>query len=145
MNKYAFAALKDKRAELTGQIKSIERQVKTLKRELAHLDATMRLFDPTFDPRTVKPRKASRVHLFKQGELGRLIIDTLRKADGEALSTAAIAKEVADAIGQPSARTVIARRVRANLAYLQHRQGAVTKVGSRERATWRLARLPLTG
>src|SRR5918994_2165496 len=109
MNKYAFAALREKRAELTGQIKTLERQIKAHKAELVHLDATMRLFDPTFDPRTVKPGKAARIHLFKQGELGRLILDALRRANGP-LSTAAVASAVAEAIGQPEARAVIARR-----------------------------------
>jgi len=138
MNHYAFAALKTKRAELTGQITSLERQVKALKAQVAHLDATMRLFDPAFDPRSVKPAKAPRLHLFKQGELGRLILDTLRKTNGEPLSTAAIAEAVAEAIGQPGARAAIGRRVRANLAYLERSQRVVEKIGSRKGSTWRL-------
>jgi len=138
-NKYAFAALKSKRAELTGELKALDKQAKAIKKELAHLDATIRLFDPSFDPRTVKPAKAARIHLFKQGELGRLILDALRRADGEPLSTAAIADAVADAIGQPEARAIIARRVRANLAYMERRQGIVDKSGTREGARWSLS------
>jgi len=120
-NKYAFKALRDKRAELSAQLKSLGKQVKAVKAEVAHLDATLRLFDPNFDPRSIKPAKAARLHLFKQGELGRLILDALRRADGKPLPTSAIADSVADAIGQPEARAIIARRVRANLAYFGSR------------------------
>jgi hypothetical protein len=138
-NKYAFAALKSKRAELAAQLKALGKQTKAVKAEMAHLDATLRLFDPSFDPRSIKPAKAARLHLFKQGELGRLILDALRRANGEPLPMPAIADSVADAIGQPEARAIIARRVRANLAYLERRQRAVVKIGERSGATWRLA------
>jgi len=137
-NKYAFAALKSKRAELSAQLKSLGKQIKAVKAEVAHLDATLRLFDPNFDPRSIKPAKTARLHLFKQGELGRLILDALRRADGEPLSTSAIADSVATAIGQPDARPIIARRVRANLAYMERRKRGVEKIGERDAARWHL-------
>jgi 20S proteasome alpha/beta subunit len=49
--------------------------------ELRHLDATIKLFDPDYDLRTIKgKRHYKKSHLFKQGECYRLVLDALRKA-----------------------------------------------------------------
>jgi hypothetical protein len=39
-------ALREKRAELFGTMRQIEQQLAQYRSNLAHLDATMRLFDP---------------------------------------------------------------------------------------------------
>jgi hypothetical protein len=41
----AVNALRNKRAEITGQIAMFEREVARLRAELVHVDATLRLFD----------------------------------------------------------------------------------------------------
>ena len=45
-NKYALAALRERRAEMSGEITSIERRLRDLRASLVHVDATLRLFDP---------------------------------------------------------------------------------------------------
>src|SRR5436305_3226665 len=110
-NKYAFAALRGKRAEIAGRIAALKRQIARHKVELAKLDGVIRLFDPAYQVGDIPARRAKqRSNLFKQGELGRLILDCLRKA-GERLPTAAIVAYVADAIGQPEAKAVLAKTV----------------------------------
>ena len=58
--------------------------------ELAKLDGVIRLFDPAYQVGDIPAKQAKqRSNLFTHGELGRLILDALRKA-GEPLPTAAI-------------------------------------------------------
>jgi hypothetical protein len=86
-NKYALAALKNKRATLAGEIAELKKQLAWRVSQLDHVDACLTIFEPGFDVNALgikRPRK--RVKLFRQGELGRLIIDALRRA-GKPLST----------------------------------------------------------
>src|SRR5437667_11764862 len=102
-NKYAFAALRDKRAEIAGRIAALKKQIARHKIELAKLDGVIRLFDPAYKVGDIPAKRAKqRSNLFTHGELGRLILDALRKA-GEPLPTGAIVAYVADAIGQGEA------------------------------------------
>jgi hypothetical protein len=46
-NSYAISALSDKRAEIAGKILDLERQLRVHRSELVHLDAALRLLDPS--------------------------------------------------------------------------------------------------
>ena len=82
-----------------------------------------------------RPRK--RTKLFSQGELGRMILGTLREAD-QALSTAQIVTAILKEGGHGNAaRPTMAPRVRGNLAY-QERRGMVVKTGSGKGVRWTL-------
>ena len=77
-NRYALAALKDRRATLAGEIVDLKKQLAWRVSQLDHVDACLTIFEPGFDIKAIgikRPRK--RVKLFRQGELGRLIIDAL--------------------------------------------------------------------
>ena len=78
-NKYALAALKDKRATIAGEIKHMERQLRHKREQLVHIDETLRIFDPEIDPAKL-PKKKRYINLFKQGELSRMVRDIFRKA-----------------------------------------------------------------
>jgi len=49
-NKYALAAIRERRAELSG-ITSLESRLRHLRCSLVHVDATLRLFAPDADRR----------------------------------------------------------------------------------------------
>ncbi len=135
-NKYAFAALRDKRAEIAGRVAALHKEIGRLQRDLAKVDGVIRLFDPSYRVGSIPAKGArQRLNLFKQGELGRLILDCLRKAPPPP-PTAAIVAYVADAIGQPDARKVVAKTVATNLAYMARRHKTVAKVGERAAARW---------
>src|SRR6202045_4048755 len=78
---HVIGALRNKRAELAGTLRQLEQQVARERTNLAHLDATMRLFDPNIRPKDIHPRQR-RTHnaWFRQGECLRLIYDELREA-----------------------------------------------------------------
>src|SRR5438876_1895075 len=137
-NKYAFAALRDKRAEIAGKIAALKKQIARHKTELTKLDGVIALFDPAYKVGDIPAKRAKqRSNLFTHGELGRLVLDALRKA-GEPLPTAAIIAYVADAIGQPDAAKRLAKTVATNLRYMAARHRTVTKTGEREAARWSL-------
>lgn len=88
MNTFAIPALKEKRAQIAGRVISLKKQIARHNKELASLDATIALFDPSCRVGSIKPRNArKRSKLFKLGELGRLIMDALRRAEGRPLAT----------------------------------------------------------
>ena len=140
MNSFAIPALKEKRASIAGRVISLKKQITRHQKELASLDATIALFDPSYKVGSIKPKNArKRAKLFKMGELGRLIMDALRRAEGAPLSTAEVVAAVTAAIGEKAdKKAVVAHSVRSNLAYLA-RSGKVRKVGDRASTVWQLA------
>ena len=78
---HVIGALRNKRAELAGILRQLEQQLAGHRANLAHLDATMRLFDPNVSTKDIRPRQVrSRNIWFRQGECPRLIYDELREA-----------------------------------------------------------------
>ena len=138
-NKYALAALKDKRATLAGEIAQLKNKLAWAESQLKHVDATIGLFEPSLDPDSIpNKRPAKRIKLFRQGELGRLILDALRTADGP-LRTQDVVSAIMLAQGHDeAARTALAPRVRGNLQYLQTKAGTVAKIGGGTDARWTL-------
>src|SRR5262245_46438258 len=135
-NKYAIHALKDRRATLAGEIAHFKQGIRDREDALAHLDATLRILDPEYRADTIAPKRLRRVKLFGGGELNRLIIDALRKANGAPLSTPEIADAIIAAKGYgEDAKPALIRRVRANLSYLR-RGSRVEKTGNRMTARW---------
>lgn len=138
-NRYAISALKNKRATLAAEIVQLERQVRHRKAALQNVGACLRLLDPTLPVEAIPNKRiVKHVNLFRQGELGRLIIGVLREAEGAALSTPDIAALVMQKNGiDAEARNVMRVRVRSGLGYLQ-RRGKVAKFGDRAAAKWKL-------
>ena len=137
-NRYALAALKDKRATLAGEIVRLENQIKYRKQSLVHVDAALQLLDPAVVPDAIRNKKPyRRVKLFRQGELGRLILAALRNSKSD-MPTADIVTAILKAGGHGEvARLALAPRIRGNLAYLE-RRGMVRKIGDSYDARWRL-------
>src|SRR5438105_5290097 len=104
-NKYALAALKERRARIAGEIFALKKQISAKLGQMAHLDATMVLFDPDAHPSAIRPKRVTayqRVPLFSHGELGRVILDVLREAKGEPLSGQEIAARAIVRLNQPA-------------------------------------------
>ncbi len=138
-NGYALSALKNKRATLASEIVQLERQLRHRRESLVHVDACLRLLDPATEPESLPlKRMPKHIKLFRQGELGRLILDVLRNADTP-VSTQEITGAILEAGGHgPSARPSVMPRVRGNLAYL-HGRRRVIKTGNGPTTRWTLA------
>lgn len=138
-DRYALSALRNRRASIASDIVSLERQLRHCRESLVHVDATLRLLDDSIDLDAIPTKRPIKnITLFRQGELGRLILGCLREADGP-LATAEIVSAILAAGGHgESARRAVGGRVRGNLAYLE-RRGKVRKTGNGRTARWSLA------
>jgi hypothetical protein len=124
-----WPTLKSKRATIAAEIVQSERQLRHRKESLVHVDATLRLLDPSISLDSIPNKRLlpKRVMPFRQGELGRLILGALRQVEETPLSTREIASAILAAGGHgESARPTVAPRVRGNLCYLE-RRGKVIK------------------
>jgi hypothetical protein len=141
-NKYALAALKHKRASLSGEIVSLENTLAWKRSQLEKLDATLDLFGES-EPHTIKPVKPyKRVPLFKQGELARLVRDALRRA-GKPLTLSQVVANVTAELGHgEEAIPAMRHRVRASLQYLSRTKHSVAKHGSGSRVMWSVLEQP---
>jgi hypothetical protein len=61
---HVVGALRDKRAELAGMLRQLEQQLVQQRANLAHLDATMRLFDPDIRPKDSRRNNCSKSSIF---------------------------------------------------------------------------------
>lgn len=128
-NQYAVAALKQKRAELAGEIAAHENAAKWKRHQLEQLDATLAIFTDT-DPNTIKPIKPyKRVPLFKQGELAQLVRDALRRGRKPMRLSEVVESITAELGYRAEAVPAMRHRVRASLWYLMNTKRTVQKHG----------------
>jgi hypothetical protein len=128
-----IGALRNKRAELAGTLRQLEQQLGQHRANLAHLDATMQLFDPHIRPNEIRPRQQRvRNAWFRPGECLRLIYDELRGAT-QPVTTRQLAENI--------------MRVKAIPADDDHRRERVQKtiLGSLNRAKQTIARVETAG
>lgn len=79
-NDHVLSGLISKRAELAGQIETMQREMRELVATIGHIDAAIRVFDPEADLSDIKPKLPPRFQAFK-GEVTRLVLNALRKSD----------------------------------------------------------------
>jgi hypothetical protein len=100
---HVICALRDKRSELAGMMNRLEQQLAQHRASLAHLDATMQLFDPDIRPDQIRPRQQRpRNAWFRPGECLRLIHDVLRDAP-RPVTARALAERIMAMKGIPAA------------------------------------------
>ena len=132
-----------KRSELAGRIEHTQQALRQLLIDLDSLDATIRMFDPEIDLTEVKPKPLPARSPAFRGEISRIVLSTLRKAD-KALPTHEIALTVMaarslNAADKPLLR-VLTKRVGACLR-LHRKKGLVRSVdGPKRTVLWEVAR-----
>ncbi len=81
-----------KHREIAGWIDHHRKEIERLGADLTHLDATLKLFSPDLDLRSLKPKAhRQRNVVFRSGEVPRFILDALREA-GRPLAGHALAE-----------------------------------------------------
>lgn len=90
---HVVSGLVAKRAELAGQAEAHRKALEKIGDDLRHIDATIKLFSPAFDLRTVKAKAPrARAQHFRPGEVPRTILDVLRET-----GTAMTSRQMAEA------------------------------------------------
>ena len=137
---HVVAALRDKRAELSGTIVDLEKRLGQHRADLLHVDAVLRLFAPDLEPATIGPRAVRRGNeWFKPGELARLVLDVLRTAPAP-LSIRAITGQVMQRHGLEPQDARTAERLRKPVTNALTRQAAdlVERLQDGPLVTWRV-------
>jgi hypothetical protein len=130
---HVIGALRNKRAELAGTLRQLEQQLVQQRVNLAHLDATMRLFNPDIRPNDIQPKQQrARNAWFRQGECLRLIYDELRKAS-QPMTTRELAERIMRVKAIPAADDQRRERIQKTL------------LGSLNRAKQTIARVEIDG
>lgn len=139
---YAIAALIDQRAKIAGLILDLEKELGRHRASLLHLDATLKLLDPTIKIHGIraKHRMADRSGYFAMGELSQRCQDAIRVAGdkgitADELATACMRDKGLDA-GDAPLRTDFIRRFHWALGRLQ-RDGRIDRLGHGRGVRWR--------
>jgi hypothetical protein len=107
---HVVSALVNKRAEIAGMIARTEQQLGQFRADLVHLDATLRLFAPDLEPKTIPAKKIRQADLwFEQGELSRRVLDALRRAGEPILAPDLVRAVMIDKGLDPGGRPGFAR------------------------------------
>ncbi len=118
-DRYALSALRNRRASIASDIVQLEPKLRHCRESLVHVDATLRLLDPESEPESIPTKRPiKRIKLFRQGELGRMILGTLREADQSMSTPEIVTAIIAQGGHREGARRTLGGRVRGNLAYL---------------------------
>jgi hypothetical protein len=80
---HVISALKEKRAELSGELIATEKRIVQLRADIDSFDGAIRVFDPTSEPHKIRPILRRKKSAFiPRGQCSRAILDILRHADG---------------------------------------------------------------
>jgi hypothetical protein len=114
-------------------LRQLEQQLAQQRANLAHVDATMRLFDPDIRPKDIRPKRLrARNAWFRPGECLRLIYDELREAT-QPVTTRGLAERIMRVKAIPAADDDRRERVQKTL------------LGSLNRAKQTIARVEIAG
>jgi hypothetical protein len=136
---HVIGALRNKRAELAGILRQLEQQLVQQRANLAHVDATMRLFDPDIRPNDIRPKlPRERNAWFRQGECLRLVYDELREAS-QPMTTRQLAEQIMRVKAIPAADDQRRERVQKTLlASLNRAKQTIARVEIAGVVRWRL-------
>ncbi len=144
---HVVSALVTKRSELAGMIQFHRIEIERVGADLKHLDATLKLFAPEIDLRSLGAKRVRKsimggFKFFKPGESHRLILDLLREA-GRPVLTADILSRVIDRKGlddTQDVRMTLQRTISGSLRRLERREMVRHAGAGKGRAlTWEIA------
>lgn len=126
---HVVSGLVSKRAELVSMLEHYAQEVDRLDEELRHLDATIKLFAPEIDLRTLPPKRFVETNrIFRQGESNRLMLEVLREAGGT-LNTQEIAQRIAVKKNLDEGRVKSVRDTILDTLRRAEKKGVVRQVG----------------
>ena len=139
---HVVSGLANKRAEIAGMIARAQQQIGQFRADLAHLDATIRLFAPAMEPETIPPKRIRQTDLrFEPGGLSRRVLDALRRAGAPIRAPDLVRAVMIDNGLDPTDRASFAHvqwKVRDTLKRLGKR-GLVASEGAGHGVLWRIA------
>jgi hypothetical protein len=106
---HVVSGLVAKRSELAGHIETFKAELVRLQSAVAHLDYTIKLFDPEYDLRTIKSKRTnSRNQYFLSSEAQRTTLEVMRES-GCGMSSRELVEAILERKGIEATATVIAQ------------------------------------
>lgn len=140
---HVVSGLAAKRSELTGLILDYQKKIDQMRLAVGHLDASIKLFSPDYDLRTVRAKlPRQRNQYFRLGECQRLVLEVFREAGGNALSSRQIGEALVQRKGLASSTEMIEQMQKNALSVVKRLEDTGTVVpAGRDGAgrTWQLA------
>lgn len=133
------SGLVTKRTEIVSMLEHYVQEVDRLDAELRHLDATIKIFAPEMDLRTLPVKRFVETNrIFRQGESNRLMLEVLREAGGT-LNTQEIAQRISEKKKLDEAKIKIVRDTILDTLRRAEKKGVVIQVGREGMALlWKL-------
>jgi hypothetical protein len=137
-----ISALIEKRSEVSGIIADLEERTRQSRADLAHIDATLRLFDPEIEVSAIRGKKPSaKSTLFANGEISKRCREAIRRADGEPVAGEDIVKQAMADKGLDAGDKMARLKLNRSFLWALHRMhvsGTIAKVGHGLGARWTL-------
>lgn len=93
MTDHTVVALVARRAELAGEMHTLQNRLNQIHADLSSLDDVIKQFDPDYQLATIRPRYRKQVTPGEVASISRAVLDTLRRA-GEAMTAKAVAQAI---------------------------------------------------
>lgn len=132
-NEHTISALRRKRSEIAGLIENCQARMRGLVIELDHVDATLRIFDPTIDFQAIPNRPVPPVAQAFRGEITRIMISAFKEAGTPLTSDHIVERLMIERGLNPSdlkMRTLLIRRIGATICAWR-RRGLIREAGER--------------
>lgn len=138
---HVISALVDKRARLDGEIKARRFQIMRLEAELAHVDAVIRMFNPSYDIEKIATKRSFTKNPAgtRKGAGSREALTVLREA-AEPLTSSEIARRVLEKqhkAATPEACRMLATTIHSTFS--RRKDGTVVLDASDYPGKWRIA------
>jgi hypothetical protein len=135
-------ALTEKRAEVSGIIADLEERTRQARADLAHIDATLRLFDPDVKIGAIRAKQPAKARSgpFAPGEISKRCREALRDAKEPLAAETIVRAAMADKGLPVDDKAMRIAMIRSFLWALHrlHVEGQVQKVGHGLGARWAL-------
>jgi hypothetical protein len=122
MTDYVLAGLTKRRAELAGEADTLRARLAQIGADIGHLDATIRLFDPDYNPAAIRPKRPRGPDVARPGEMSRFVLGVLREA-AEPVPTPAIAARLMAERGMDGQDRKLVRQTMKRIAATLRHQG----------------------
>ena len=142
MNDQTIAFLVKRRAELTGELNTLNERIQQVHADLASLDSVIHQLDPDYPLGTIRPKYRRAPTVAEHGSLSRAVLDHLRRA-GEPLHSNEIAKRIMVERGLRDGDRALARAMgkRVGMALRYQRTNGIVREAGQEgtKVLWELA------
>jgi hypothetical protein len=136
---HVISALRNKRAELSGELIAAERRIVQLRADIASLDGAIRVFDPAAAPDKIRPvLRRKKPTPIPRGQCSRAVLDMLRHAD-QPMTAREIADHLAARYQMDASDAVVMKALIGKVRNTLARQKGLVSEARADAKAWKVA------